>query len=172
MIATPVLQRLWLHYLKPRSAVCLAGAALLVAGCQPPPTARTPLYAVDFTGAAKSCKTSSVDLSGGKSAQATMAVVNDGGWCGILVSQNAAPSRSDRGAWAALGASTAPARRPFAAGLLQTRAQHGRVYVHAVGDETRIDYTPDAGFTGNDQFAVRLLPGNPVLTVAVTVSGK
>jgi len=99
-----------------------------------------------------------------------MAVVNDGGWCGILVSQNAAPSRSNKGAWAALGATQA--KQPFAAGLLQTRAQHGRVYIHAVGDETRVDYTPDPGFTGNDQFAVRLIPGDPVLTVAVTVSEK
>jgi len=60
--------------------------------------------------------------------------------------------------------------RPFSAGLLQTRAQHGRVHVHTVGDNTRIDYTPDTGFTGADSFAVKLVPGNATLTVNVTIS--
>ena len=44
------------------------------------------------------------------------------------------------------------------------------VYIHPVGDDTRIDYTPDLGFSGIDSFVVRLLPGNPVLRVNVTVA--
>jgi hypothetical protein len=41
--------------------------------------------------------------------------------------------------------------------------------IHQVGDDTRIDYTPDRGFTGTDSFAVKLIPGNAVIRITVTV---
>jgi len=132
--------------------VALLGlAGMLLAGCQskpPAPSAR--IYAVDLAGAAKSCTVPAVELADGKSAEAAMRLSNDGGWCAIAVAQ--------RG------------HAPYAAGVLQTRALHGQVFIHTVGDDTRIDYTPDAGFSGTDSFAVRLIPGNPVLTVNVTVT--
>ncbi len=78
-----------------------------------------------------------------------MTVGNDGGWCGITV--------ADGG-------------QPYSAGLLTIRPTHGRVYIHTVGDATRIDYTPDTGFTGSDNFAVRVVPGNDLIRVAVTVT--
>lgn len=145
----------------------LGAVALLLAGCQEPRTPRTPLYAVDFAGGAKTCTVSAVDLSGGKSADATMAVSNDGGWCGITVWQAGAAQPGGL-----FGGSGTIGHKPFTAGLVQTRPQHGQLNIHPVGDDTRVDYTPDPGFTGTDRFAVRFLPGNPVLSVSVTVTPK
>lgn len=140
-----------LPIMKTVTAACLGILAITASGCQEPPAARgTPVYAVDINGRAKSCTVSTVDLSDGKPATATMTLGNDGGWCGVTVAQSG--------------------KKPFAAGLVQTRAQHGQLNVHSVGDNTRVDYIPDPGFTGADQFAVRLLPGNPVLSVNVTVT--
>ncbi len=42
--------------------------------------------------------------------------------------------------------------------------------IHEVGDDTRIDYTPDRRFTGSDSFTVKLIPGEERLKVAVTVT--
>ena len=42
--------------------------------------------------------------------------------------------------------------------------------IHEVGDNTRIDYTPDRGFSGTDSFAVKLIPGDAKVIVAVTVT--
>jgi hypothetical protein len=39
-----------------------------------------------------------------------------------------------------------------------------------VGDETRIDYTPDRRFAGSDAFTVKLIPGDATIKVAVTVT--
>ena len=47
---------------------------------------------------------------------------------------------------------------------------HGSVLIHEVGDNTRIDYTPDRGFTGTDSFAVQLIPGDAKVNVAVMVT--
>jgi len=134
-------------------AALLSLACVLLTGCEskpPAPSAR--VYAADLVGGAKSCTVPAVELSEGKSATAAMNVANDGGWCAITLAQ--------RG------------HVPYAAGVIQSRALHGQVHVHTVGDDTRIDYTPDADFTGTDSFAVRLIPGNPVLTVNVTVTPK
>lgn len=135
-----------------------AGAALLLAvvalqGCaeKPAPVAAAPqprLFAADFQGAAKHCTVSKVALAPGKTADATMQVANDGGWCAISVALDDAP---------------------YAAGLLSTPPDHGKVYIHPVGNDTRIDYTPALGFRGSDGFTVTLLPGRPVLQVSVTV---
>jgi hypothetical protein len=85
----------------------------------------------------------------GQTVQAQMQVVNDGGWCGMTVNRNGVPYDSY---------------------MLATRPNHGTVYAHRVGNNTRIDYTPDAGFAGTDSFAVTLIPGNAVVGVGVTVS--
>ncbi len=78
-----------------------------------------------------------------------MTMGNDGGWCAINI---------DNGG------------KPFDAGLLVAEPSHGKVYIHSVGDETRIDYTPTARFTGTDAFVVKLLPGGAVLRASVTVA--
>ena len=67
----------------------LGAGALLLTACQELPANRPRVFAVDMAGAAKSCTVSTVDLAGGKSADATIAMGNDGGWCAIAVSQSA-----------------------------------------------------------------------------------
>ena len=141
--------------LSPRRAawpLAALAAAVVLQGCTPPPPAAsgTRLFASDFAGGAKSCSVPSVTVVDSKATPVAMTVGNDGGWCGITVSQSGP--------------------EPFSAGLLTEAPEHGKIYIHTVGDATRIDYTPDTRFTGHDRFAVRLIPGNGVLQVAVTVT--
>jgi hypothetical protein len=138
----------------PRPGLALAAGLLALAGCaqdRPAQTASTArVYAVDLQGGAKLCTVpDQLTLSADRPAEARMVVGNDGGWCGITVAQ--------------------PGPRPYTAGLVANRPEHGRVHVRTVGDRTRVDYIPDRGFTGTDAFAVRMLPGNATMQVAVTV---
>lgn len=128
----------------------IAFAAL--AGCanrQAPGYGGLPVYAVDMTGGARQCVASRPNLIGGRTTAATMRVANDGGWCAISVQLNG---------------------RPYDAGLLTEPPAHGSVYIHPVGNFTRIDYTPDRGFSGADRFVVQLIPGNPVISTNVMVT--
>jgi len=77
-----------------------------------------------------------------------MKVGNDGGWCAISVARGG---------------------KAFDSSLVTARPAHGKVLVHKVGDATRIDYTPDRGYAGSDSFAVKLIPGDSSIRVAVTV---
>jgi len=136
----------------PWVALALIGAGLQ--GCAeppppPPPAQHARVFASDFQGGAKSCTVPKLKLESGKEVPAAMQVGNDRGWCGITVAQDG---------------------NPYAAGLLEQPPAHGRVYIHPVGDDTRIDYTPDLGFSGADSFVVKLLPGEPVIRVSVTVT--
>ena len=133
----------------------LLAIATLLAGCAEHAQQRssTRVYSVDFQGAAKLCKVpKSLSLDPGKPAETEITVGNDGGWCAVTVAQSGG--------------------KPFDAGLVSTRPAHGKLLVHSVGDDTRIDYTPEAGFTGSDAYAVRLVPGQAVLSVKVTVTPK
>lgn len=131
----------------------LAGSAALLQACQPPPQqpgSTTRLYAEDQAGGAKSCTVSPITPPApGKDTTATMTVGNDGGWCAITV--------ADGG-------------HPYAAELLTARPAHGRVFYHPVGDATQIDYTPNRGYAGDDSFTVRLLPGEGLIRVNVSVT--
>jgi hypothetical protein len=84
----------------------------------------------------------------GQETPAEVKVGNDGGWCGITV--------SDGG-------------KPYAAGLLTTAPAHGKVLIHTVGNDTRIDYTPERGFAGVDAFVVKLIPGDAMIRASVSV---
>lgn len=132
-----------------------AAAALLVQACtetRAPDAGPAPrYYHADLQGAAKSCTVSVVKPVPSKTNEVTMDVANDGGWCNITVANDGAP---------------------YNAGLLTARAEHGSVYVHTVGNGTRIDYTPNRGYIGTDSFTVTLLPGTSVLHTAVTVKAK
>ena len=132
-------------------ALCLVAAALTLQGCnQQQPAASGPrVFAADLQGSAKQCTTPRVATTAGQMADATMQIGNDGGWCGLTIQQNG---------------------KPYDAGLLSFRPAHGEVLIHTVGDATRIDYTPDRGYTGTDSFTVSLLPGDAKLRVAVTIS--
>jgi hypothetical protein len=125
----------------------------MLAGCAekpptPPPPA-TPVFSADMVGGAKQCDAPRVTLTAGKTAEETMRVGNDGGWCAIAVQLDG---------------------KPYAAGLLTDAPEHGTVFIHPVGDSTRIDYTPESGFAGRDSFTVQLIPGSPVIRVNVTVT--
>lgn len=127
-------------------------ATALLAGCaQPPPPSAptTRLYAIDLAGAARRCTVGPLAPVAGKEVAARMTVGNDGGWCAFAVAQQG---------------------QPYAAGLLTAEPAHGRVYIHPVGDNTRIDYTPDAGYVGPDAFTVTLLPGRAVIRATVSVT--
>ncbi|MDN3566886.1 hypothetical protein ACFQY5_26525 [Paeniroseomonas aquatica] len=127
-----------------------------LAGCAEPQATRraaptTRVYANDLAGGAKLCTVQQpVSLTAGQPTETTMVLDNDGGWCGILVSQ--------------------PGPKPFDLGLVETRPTNGRLHIRKVGDNTRVDYIPNAAFGGSDAFAVRLMPGGATLRVAVTVN--
>jgi hypothetical protein len=133
------------------SFLALTTAGILLLGCagRPSgPSGTSPrLYAADMNGEAKTCETTTPTLISGKVADATIKVGSNGGWCGIPVRKSG---------------------QPYDAGLLTARPEHGKVFVHRVGNDTRIDYTPDFGFAGADTFTVSLLPGEAGLRIAVT----
>ena len=108
------------------------------------------MFAVDFAGAAKNCIVPKPALKDGETTDMIVKMGNDGGWCGITADRSGAKS--------------------FEAGLLTRRPTHGKVFIHAVGDAIRIDYTPDRSFTGSDNFAVKLIPGNTTIDAQVTVA--
>jgi hypothetical protein len=90
-----------------------------------------------------------VSPAAGKQTPVAMKVGNDRGWCAITVNAGG---------------------KPFSAGLLTSEPMHGVVLIHSVGDNTRIDYTPDAQFAGADSFVVRLIPGDATIAASVEVS--
>lgn len=128
----------------------LAMAMLLLYACaeKPPPGPPVRLFAADLAGGAKKCDVPTVTPTAGQEASVAMKLGNDGGWCAITL---------------------ANAGKPFDAGLLTVPPTHGKVLIHTVGNDTRIDYTPDPHFAGADTFAVRLLPGNATLRTSVAV---
>jgi hypothetical protein len=133
--------------------VALTLACAVLQGCAgnpaQPAQSQARLFASDFQGGAKACVVSKFELVPGKEVSASMQVGNDGGWCGISVAADG---------------------KPYDTGLLTQPPEHGAVYIHPVGENTRIDYTPEPGFSGSDSFVARLLPGNPTLRVNVTVA--
>jgi hypothetical protein len=123
-------------------------AAFVVQGCVQQP-AWNGIFAVDAAGGARTCVAGPASPPDGKAILDQVQTSNEGGWCGIIASRGG---------------------KAYDAYLLVTRPTHGKVYAHHVGASTRIDYTPDHGFTGTDNFAVRLIPGDAVIEGAVTVT--
>ena len=135
------------------TALLLTGA--LLQGCGQnqeagPAGSKLRMYAADLAGASKLCEVPKVNPVDGQTTEAAMKAGNAGGWCGLPVHQSGP--------------------KPYTAGLLTARPAHGSVLIHQVGDDTRIDYTPDFGFTGSDSFAVKLIPGGATIRVAVTAA--
>jgi hypothetical protein len=126
----------------------LLAVVSLTQGCQQQ-RAWNGIYNADITGGARACVAPTASPPDGQAVQAQMQVSNEGGWCGITANRGGAA---------------------FDSYLLDVRPVHGRVFAHRVGGNTRIDYMPDRGFVGTDQFAVRLIPGNGVIQGAVTVT--
>jgi hypothetical protein len=130
--------------------LAMAATALLLQACAegPPPGPAPRIFAADVAGVAKTCVVPKVAPAAGQETPAEVKVGNDGGWCGITV--------SDGG-------------KPYAAGLLTTAPAHGKVLIHTVGNDTRIDYTPERGFAGVDAFVVKLIPGDAMIRASVSV---
>jgi hypothetical protein len=126
----------------------LAVAAFLISGCAQK-GGWNGIYAIDAAGGARTCVAPATSPPDGKAVLAQIQVSNEGGWCGISL---------NRGGVA------------YDSYLMVTRPTHGRIFAHHVGNNTRIDYTPDAGFVGTDRFAIRLIPGNAEFEAAVTVT--
>ena len=127
---------------------CLA--ALALAGCAEqsgPAASRNRIYSVDLSGKAAECTAPAVKLTAGQPVTATIAT-SGGGWCGIPVTLSG---------------------DALTAGLITQPPSKGRVYVHTVGDETRVDYTPTAAATA-DAFAVQFLPGDEMMRVTVSAA--
>jgi hypothetical protein len=124
----------------------------LLQACTPagPSGSRLRVFAADLTGAAKICEVPNPAPTPGQTVEASLKMVNDGGWCGLPAHQEGP--------------------KPFEAGLLTVRPNHGSVLIHAVGDETRIDYTPERGFVGTDAFTVKLIPGDATIQVSAAVT--
>ena len=129
--------------------LCLPLLALSACETQPPTvvSSRSPIYSTDLSHKAANCTVSPVTLTDGGSTDAVM-MTGGAGWCGISVRKN---------------------DQPYGAGLLTRVPRNGAVYIHTVGDDTRVDYTPRAGTSGADSFTVRFLPGDA--TMRVTVNG-
>jgi len=129
----------------------MAVVGLMLQACaqQGPSGPQARLFAADMTGAAKVCTAPPVTPVAGQTLDAAIKLGNDGGWCAITVNNNG---------------------RPFDAGLLAVAAQHGKVLIHTVGNDTRIDYTPAPRYAGTDTFSARLIPGDAIIRVAVTVT--
>jgi Bacterial Ig domain len=130
--------------------VCLTLlAALAVQGCatKPATTAAENLTDPMNDGRATTCNATPV-----ANGAATITMSNDG-WCSIALSDGSGP---------------------FQYALLKARPANGRIMQNAVGSETRVEYTPNARFSGTDQFTVafksRTASGPDVpVQVAVTV---
>jgi hypothetical protein len=134
--------RLWL-------GIAVVGLVLQACAQQAPSGPAARLFAADMTGAAKVCTAPPVMPAAGQTLDVAIKLGNDGGWCAITVNNHG---------------------RPFDAGLLAGAPQHGKVLIHTVGNDSRIDYTPAPRFAGADSFSVRLLPGDAIIRVAVTVT--
>jgi len=127
--------------------ISLAITALVVQGCAA--QGGGGVYALDLAGGARVCVAPTASPPDGQAVLAQMQVSNEGGWCGITLSRGGAAYDSY---------------------LAVTRPAHGKIFAHHVGANTRIDYTPDRGYSGADSFAVRLIPGNAVITGSVVVT--
>jgi hypothetical protein len=134
----------------PAGWLAITATALLLQACaeKPPSAPAVRVFSADVSGGAKSCEVPKVAPVTGQETPVVVKVANDGGWCGITVSNGG---------------------RPYSAGLLVTAPAHGKVLIHTVGNDTRIDYTPGRGFAGSDAFSVKLIPGDATILASVSV---
>jgi hypothetical protein len=131
--------------------VAIVPLALLLQACAngPPAAPGARIFQADMAGAAKNCAVPKVTPAPGQTTPVAIKVGNDGGWCAITL--------SDGG-------------KPYGAGLLVTEPAHGKVLIHTVGDETRIDYTPAPRYAGTDSFSVKLIPGDGTISASVAIA--
>lgn len=131
----------------------VAASALLLSACAKQEVAQAPRQAEPLDGLAQVCAVTPNELPVGQPASVQMQVRNDGGWCAVRIADKDGT--------------------PFNYPLMRQRPTHGSVAVNKVNGNSRIEYTPNAGYAGPDAFTVALVPkdrGNDVLVqAAVTV---
>jgi len=128
--------------------IAFASVGVLLQACAHQPAGPSVrLFNSDFQGIARTCVAPKPATIPGKTVEATMQVGSDAGWCGLTVNNDG---------------------HPFDTELLTARPAHGKIYAHMVGNDTRIDYTPETGFVGADSFTMKLLPGDAAVHVTVT----
>ncbi len=144
---------------RPASLVAPAvlGLGLLLAGCQKPPAAEVeappPLPPHLGPPPAATCVVSPVKVSDGGTAEVTMTISNDGGYC-------AASLLAGNG-------------QPYDAPLVPRKPLHGEETVVKYNSRTSIEYAAVTGYVGPDTFTVHLIergqPGYTTVNVSVVV---
>ncbi len=129
----------------------LQGCAKPEAPPPPPPPAPLPPHA--GPPAAQRCSVLPFTIKDGGSADVTMTLSSEGGYC-------AATLLSDEAV-------------PFAAGLVPVPPLHGVPRVVRYNGKTSVEYSPQPGFFGHDSFIVKLIvrgkPGYTTLSMSVNV---
>lgn len=113
--------------------IATLAAAIALSGCAMKSAPTEQAVDLQNEGIAKTCTPSTVDPTA--ATPATITMTNDG-WCGVFVAEKD--------------------QRPFSLGLVKARPAHGRVYIQPVNQQTRIEYTANAGYVGADTFTVDL----------------
>jgi hypothetical protein len=141
--------------------LCAGGAmmvALLLTGCAKPaapPMAEAPAPAPPHRGPppAAICTVTPFTVKTGGSADVAMTVSHEGGYCATALT-------SDGG-------------QPYDAGLVPVPALHGIPLVTHYNGRTSVEYAPQPGYVGHDNFIVKLIvrgrSGYTTLNVSVTV---
>jgi hypothetical protein len=133
--------------------VVLTAIGLILQGCaaNPPGASRShaTIYSTDMVNKAASCSFTPLETLKDGSTNSVALTTGGGGWCGFGVGIDG---------------------HPYTAGLLIAGAKSGKVHIHTVGDDTRIDYTPERLPVVADSFTVRLIPGNATIQVSVNTT--
>lgn len=143
----------WSRPLSYRPIATAALAVLGLAGCATPPAPPAPTEDVNV-GIARSCTFTPVTPVPGGAANSTITMTNDG-WCAVRVTERDG--------------------QPFLLGLVRQRPEHGRVLIEKLGGQSRLEYTADPGYVGQDRFSAALRSRNgatpdAAVEVAVTVN--
>ena len=133
--------------------IAAAAAVVALQGCASKP-APPPVPTEDLNiGISKTCTFTPVQPAAGSSVNSSLTMTNDG-WCAVRT--------------------TEADGQPFQLGLVRQRPAHGTMLVQKLGGETRLEYTPNPGFTGTDSFTASLRPkaggADAAVQVAVTVT--
>jgi hypothetical protein len=135
----------------------LIGLGSLLAGCAKPPApiVEVPPALPPHLGPppAATCLVTPFHVADGGSADVSMTISNDGGYCAATL--------------------TASSGKPFDAPLVPQKPAHGDDSVVEYNGKTSVEYSANQGYVGHDGFTVRLIlkgqPGYTTLNVSVDV---
>jgi hypothetical protein len=129
--------------------IAAAAAVVALQGCASKP-APPPVPTEDLNiGISKTCTFTPVQPAAGSSVNSSLTMTNDG-WCAVRT--------------------TEADGQPFQLGLVRQRPAHGTMLVQKLGGETRLEYTPNPGYTGTDSFTAALRPKSGAADATVRVA--